>query len=129
MKQGVLVVTTTSGEQMTAGQARRLACTAGLLPAVLGGNSEILDLGRQSRLFTTAQRKALEIRHRTCTETDCTMPAAFTEAHHKNPWTHGGQTNLDDGTLLCSFHHHRAHHPHWETRYHPNGSTTFHRRQ
>ncbi len=85
MKQGVLVVTTTSGEQMTAGQARRLACTGGLLTAVLGGNSEILDLGRESRLFTTPQRKALEIRYRTCTKTDCTMPAAFTEAHHKTP--------------------------------------------
>ncbi len=123
------VVTTTSGEPMTAGQARRLACTAGLLPAVLGSRSEILDLGRESRLFTTAQRKALEIRYPTCTETDCTMPAAFTEAHHKTPWAHGGQTNLDDGTLLCSFHHHRAHHPHWHATYHPNGSTTFHRRQ
>ncbi len=56
------------------------------------------------------------------------MPAAFCEAHHVVPWSRGGKTSLADAKLLCSFHHHRAHDPAWETRHHPNGSTTFHRR-
>src|SRR3954452_15194473 len=30
--------------RITAGEARRLACTAGIVPAVLGGRSEVLDL-------------------------------------------------------------------------------------
>ena len=47
------------GTRTSAGEVRRLACTAGILPAVLGGNSEVLDLGRTRRLFSAAQRKAL----------------------------------------------------------------------
>ena len=31
---------------LTAGEVRRLACTADIMPAVLGGKSEVLDLGR-----------------------------------------------------------------------------------
>ena len=57
----------------------------------------------------------MEIRDQTCTEVACTMPAAFCEAHHPQPWSEGGQTNLDDGRLLCPFHHHRAHDPGWIT--------------
>ena len=120
--------TTSTGEQVTAGQARRLACQAGIIPVVLGADSEILDLGRTRRLVTDAIRKALNLRDRGCTEVGCTMPAAFCEAHHVVPWSRGGKTSLKDSKLLCSFHHHRAHDPAWETRHHPNGSTTFHRR-
>ena len=50
------------------------------------------------------------------------MPAAFCEAHHVVPWSRGGKTSLEDTKLLCSFHHHRAHDPAWETRHHPNGN-------
>jgi len=123
------IAQTTTGEKITAGQARRLACQAGLRAAVLGTNSEVLDLGRESRLFSPAQRLAMEIRDQTCTEAACTMPAAFCEAHHPQPWSEGGQTNLDDGTLLCPFHHQRAHDPRWNVNYHPNGTTSFTRRQ
>ena len=123
------IATTSTGDRVTAGQARRLACQAGILPVVLGRDSEILDLGRTARLFTPAQRKALNLRDQTCTEVGCTMPAAFCEAHHVVPWHRGGQTNLDDGKLLCPFHHHRAHDPGWLAHHHPNGTTSFTRRQ
>ena len=123
------IAQTTTGDKLTAGQARRLACQAGLRAAVLGSKSEVLDLGRESRLFSPAQRVAMEIRDQTCTEVACTMPAAFCEAHHPQPWSEGGETNLDDGRLLCPFHHQRAHDPGWNVNYHPNGSTTFTRRQ
>ena len=128
------IAQTSTGQKMTAGQARRLACQAGLRAAVLGTTSEVLDLGRESRLFSPAQRIAMEIRDKTCTEVDCTMPAAYCEAHHPQPWSEGGHTNLGDGKLLdgkllCPFHHHRAHDPGWITHHHPNGSTTFTRRQ
>jgi hypothetical protein len=123
------VAHTTTGDRLTAGEARRLACSAGILPAVLGGRSEVLDLARVARLFNAAQRRAMEIRDKTCTETGCTMPAAFCHAHHKQPWAQGGRTDLADGTLLCPFHHRRAHDPRWTATYHADGSTRFHRRQ
>ncbi len=51
---------------ITAAEARRLACSANLIPMVLGSDSEILDQGRAQRLFTAAQRKALIHRDRHC---------------------------------------------------------------
>jgi hypothetical protein len=119
---------TATGEKVTAGQARRWACQAGLVPVVLGGNSEILDLGRSRRLVSEAIRKALNLRDQGCTTLGCTMPAAFCEAHHVVPWSRGGKTRLQDCKLLCPWHHHRAHDPDWETRHHANGKTSFHRR-
>jgi len=123
------VASTSAGDRITAGEARRLACQAQILPAVLGGESEILDLGRESRCFTPAQRKALNLRDKECTTLGCSMPAEFSEAHHKVPWAQGGKTDLADGILLCPFHHHRAHDPAWNINYHHDGTTTFTRRQ
>jgi hypothetical protein len=96
---------------------------------VLGGASEILDLGRTRRLFSPAQRKALAIRDLTCRADGCDIPAPWCEAHHAaDPWTHGGRTNLTDGLLLCSFHHHRAHDHRYDTHHLPTGQLRFHRR-
>jgi hypothetical protein len=120
--------TTSTGEKVTAGQARRWACQAGIVPVVLGGDSEILDLGRSRRLVSDAIRKALNLRDQGCTTLGCTMPAAFCEAHHVVPWSRGGKTRLQDCKLLYSFHHHRAHDPDWQVRHHPHGKTSFHRR-
>ena len=118
---------TATGDRLTAEQTRRLACQAGIIPIVLGGKGEVLDRGRTRRLFSAAQRKAMAIRDRECTADGC--PAAWCEAHHhRQPWSTGGKTDLADGKLLCSFHHHRAHDPAWEVHHRPNGSTSFHRR-
>ncbi len=125
---GVGLATTSTGDRITAGQARRLACQAGIIPVVLGGDSEILDVGRTKRLVTDAIRKALNVRDQSCTTLGCTMPAEFCEAHHIVPWSQGGKTSLQDSKLLCPFHHHRAHDPGWTAHHQPNGKTTFTRR-
>jgi hypothetical protein len=122
------IAQTSTGDTITAGQARRLACTAGVLPMVLGGRCEILDLGRRRRLFTSAQHKALAVRDRHCRAEGCDIPAAWCEAHHRDPWATGGHTNVADGVLLCSRHHHRIHDPRYRHRYLPNGDVRFHRR-
>jgi hypothetical protein len=118
------------GDQpITAGEARRLACTASIIPMVLGGESEILDQGRARRLFTSAQRKAMAVRDQHCRAEGCDVPAAWCEAHHVNrPWSQGGRTDLDDGVLLCSWHHHRAHDHRYDTHRQPNGDLRFSRR-
>ncbi len=126
---GLGAADTSTGDRVTAEQARRLACQARIIPVVLGRQGEVLDLGRSARLFSPAQRKAMAIRDKQCTADGCSIPAAWCEAHHhKQPWSHGGKTDLADGKLLCSFHHHRAHDPGWLTHHHANGSTSFHRR-
>ncbi len=105
-----------TGQAITAAQARRLACQAGLIPAVLGGKSQPLDLGRKRRLHTPAQRIAMALRDGNgCTAEGCDRPAGWCHAHHDIPWGHGGPTDLDNGRLLCSRHHTLVHHPGYET--------------
>jgi hypothetical protein len=116
-------------DPISAAQARRLACTAQIIPVVLGGKSEVLDLGRSRRLYSPAQHKAMAVRDRTCRAENCQIPAAWCEAHHaEQPWTTGGNTDLEDGALLCAWHHHRAHDPTYHTTRLPNGDYRFHRR-
>jgi hypothetical protein len=125
---GDLLGSETGADRLTAAEVRRLACTATIIPAVLGGQSEVLDLGRGSRLFSNAQRKALRLRDRCCRAEGCTIPAAWCEAHHRHPWSGGGRTDLADGILLCSFHHHRAHDHRYDHTDLPNGDIRYHRR-
>ncbi|MFJ2754340.1 DUF222 domain-containing protein [Nocardioides sp. NPDC087217] len=116
------------GSPITAAQARRLACTAGIIPAVLGGASEVLDLGRKERFFTAAQRRALLLRSATCEAEGCDIPGTWAEAHHWIEWAQGGATDLDNAALLCSHHHHRAHDPEYLHERLPNGDIRFTRR-
>jgi hypothetical protein len=116
---------TADDDRISASEARRLACTASIVPVVLGGKSEVLDLGRSARLFSPAQRKALRIRDRRCRARGCTIRAEWCEGHHRDPWAVGGATDLDRGVLLCSFHHHRAHDPGYRTEDLPDGDIAF----
>ncbi|WP_345761986.1 DUF222 domain-containing protein [Diaminobutyricibacter sp. McL0608] len=100
---------------VSAGTARRLAADAQLIPMVLGGNSEVLDLGRSKRLFTPAQKHALAERDDGCAWTGCPHPPSYTQAHHIHWWDRDtGPTDLDNGILLCSQHHHRVHDDGWD---------------
>ncbi|MET8518805.1 DUF222 domain-containing protein [Nocardioides sp. NPDC004968] len=116
------------GSPITAAEARRLACTAGIIPAVLGGASEVLDLGRKERFFTAAQRRALLLRSATCEAEGCDIPGTWAEAHHWIAWAQGGATDLDNAALLCSHHHHRAHDTAYLHERLPSGDIRFTRR-
>ncbi|MBB6629287.1 DUF222 domain-containing protein [Nocardioides sp. KIGAM211] len=117
-----------TGDKITASQARRLACEAGIVPAVLGGKSEVLDLGRTRRYFSKAQLLALGIQQGGCTADGCDWPPSMCHAHHHHPWAHGGNTDLKDGRLLCPRHHARAHDPTFEMAQLPGGKIAFTRR-
>ncbi|EON23111.1 MULTISPECIES: HNH endonuclease signature motif containing protein [Nocardioides] len=122
------IATLDTGDTITASQARRLACQAKILPAVLGGKSEVLDLGRSRRLHSAAQRKALRIQQSQCQADGCSVPAAWCETHHPHAWSTGGKTDLDNAALLCCHHHHRAHDTRYLTQQLPNGDYRFSRR-
>jgi len=126
---GILDADLDAGPILSATAARRLACDANIIPVVLGGKGEILDLGRTRRLFSPAQRKALRRRDKRCRAEGCTVAATWCEAHHETPWSQGGKTDLDDGVSLCSWHHHRAHDRTYEAIKLPNGDIRFHRRR
>ena len=118
-----------TGVRLSAGAARRLACNAGIIPAVLGTRSEPLDLGRESRLHTVAQRRALAVRHDTCATEGCERPFAWCDVHHPHPWAAGGPTDLANGVPLCGWHHRRAHDGRYTLARLPNGDVRFTRRR
>ncbi|MFT4135272.1 DUF222 domain-containing protein [Microbacterium sp.] len=101
-------------QPVDAGRVRRLAADLQVVPVVLGGESEILDLGRARRLFTPALRLALAERDGGCV--GCGAPPDQCIAHHLRWWCHGGRTDLANGVLLCVACHHRLHDDGWEVR-------------
>ena len=116
-----------TGGTISAGEARRLACGAGLIPAVLDGPSTTLDLGRGSRLFSPAQRIAVGLRHDTCAADGCQRPYAWCELHHVIPWHHGGTTDLDNALPLCHQHHQWIHDDSYAHHRQPDGTIRFSR--
>jgi hypothetical protein len=123
LRQALAVAQLDTGADLSAGEARRIACGAGLIPAVLGGASVPVDMGRSARLFTETQRTALGLSHRICAADGCERPFAWCELHHLKPWSHGGQSDLANAIPLCHFHHQRIHDPDYEHWHGTNGVT------
>ena len=97
--------------RISATEARRLACEAAIIPTVLGGAGQVLDLGRRRRFHTEPQRLALALRDGGCTAEGCDWPPGLCHAHHDIAWSHGGDTSVANGRLLCPRHHTLAHDP------------------
>lgn len=110
-----------TGGTLSAAAARRVACSAGIVPAVLGGESEVLDLGRTRRHFSGAQTCVFRVRDRGCVAPGCDRPPAACDGHHQTEWADGGPTDVANGALLCAFHHHQVHRQGWHVVLAPNG--------
>jgi len=108
---GLAAAALDTGEVISAAAARRLACEAGVIPIVLGGKSEVLDVGRRRRFHTKAQRLAIAQRDKTCVVGGCDAPPSRCHVHHVIPWSEGGGTSVKDGRLYCSAHHAMVHDP------------------
>lgn len=103
---------------------RRLACNAGVIPVVLGGRSEAVDIGRKARTFPAAIRRLLVARDQGCTFPGCDRPPKHCDAHHVKFWSEGGGTSVANAALLCRHHHTLIHQSDWEVKLH-NGIPTF----
>ncbi|MFL6060733.1 MAG: DUF222 domain-containing protein [Marmoricola sp.] len=129
LREALRVAQLDTGGVLSAGEARRMACNAGLIPVVLGGASLPLDLGRSSRLFIESQRTAVGVRYRTCAAEGCERPFAWCELHHEEAWAHGGRTDLAKAVPLCHFHHQRIHDPLFRHSRGRDGAVLFHTRR
>jgi hypothetical protein len=121
---GVLVDTETLVSPTT---VRRLACDAGIVPAVLDAESQPLDIGRRSRTIPPAIRRAVELRDQHCVFPGCDRPPGFCQCHHIVHWADGGDTSVGNLALLCG-HHHRLIHSRagWTITATPGRSPTVH---
>ncbi|NNG38178.1 DUF222 domain-containing protein [Flexivirga sp. ID2601S] len=120
---GIGGATTPGGDVLDAGAARRAACDADLIPAVLGGPSQPMDVGRRERLVTKGLRAAVVIRDGGCTFPGCDRPPGFCEVHHVIPWWAGGETSLPNSAMLCCRHHQEVHRHGFMAQVGPDGVT------
>jgi len=89
--------------------ARQLACDAKITRIITTGESQVLDVGRTTRVVPTGLRKALTARDRGCIIDACGAPRRWCDAHHVRHWADGGPTSLDNLVLLCGRHHTLVH--------------------
>ncbi|HSV41007.1 MAG TPA: DUF222 domain-containing protein, partial [Nocardioidaceae bacterium] len=103
-----------TGQPISAREARRLACAAGVIPAVLDGDGAVLDLGPHVRFHTKKQRLAMNVQQQgRCAVEGCDRPAWLCDAAHLTAHHKGGHTSVKDGALTCPCHHAMADSPNY----------------
>ena len=103
----------TTAQPISPTTARRIACDAAIIPALLASPSQPLDLGRSTRTVNPALYRALVLRDQGCAFPHCNRPPEWTEAHHIQHWADGGTTALINLCLLCAHHHQTVHLQGW----------------
>ena len=80
---------------------------------------------KQERLFQKKLRRLLELRDGGCAFPGCDRPPNWCHAHHIVPWSKGGPTTLNNGVLLCGYHHRLIHQGQWQVRIAVDGLPEF----
>jgi hypothetical protein len=107
------VAVLSDGTPIPATVLARLACDSEISRVVFGPASQVLDVGRAERLYTGAMRPAVVARDRHCAYPGCFRTAGMSEVHHVRHWAaQGGQTSVENGVLLCWWHHQVVHERH-----------------
>lgn len=114
-----------TGDLLTPETVRRLACDAKIIPAVLGGQGQVLDVGRARRLIDGPLRRALVLRDKGCAWPGCDRPPRWADGHHIRHWADDGPTSLDNSVLLCGHHHREVHKAQWTVRIGADGHPEF----
>ena len=104
------------GGHTTAGELRRMLCDAKITPVVLDGDGQPLDVGREKRCVTPAQRKAIAARDGGCAHPGCDRTPIWCQIHHIRHWIDGGKTDIDNLVMLCREHHRIIHDSYWSVR-------------
>lgn len=93
--------------------ARRLLCDSALVATLFSGPKQVLDANSANERFTRAQRRAIATRDGCCVFPSCTRPARWCDSHHLHPRGQGGPSVVENGALLCRFHHRLVHEYGW----------------
>ncbi len=130
----VVTLTNTGGRTLGTGielsrkQVEELMCEADktflFKPEHQPGRVTLLS-DKQERLFQKKLRRLLELRDQGCAFPGCDRPPSWCHAHHIVPWSKGGPTTLDNGVLLCGYHHRLIHQGAWQVRIAADGLPEF----
>jgi 5-methylcytosine-specific restriction protein A len=113
------------GGTPTPGELRRLCCDAGVIPVVMNGASQLLDIGRNQRTIPSGLRAAVTVRDGGCAHPGCDRPPPWSEIHHIKEWCNGGETKLNNLVMLCKVHHREIHSTDWLVRMGPDAIPEF----
>lgn len=92
----------------------RLACASGLIGILFDENGQAVDMKREQRLHNRKQRRMLAARDGGCMIPGCSAPVSKTQVHHPDSWHRSrGDTSVENGILLCYFHHLMLHNNNW----------------
>lgn len=97
------------GSTLHPADLRMLACDARVVPIVMNGEGQPLDVGRARRTIPDGLRRAVAARDRGCCFPGCGRPPSWCEIHHLIPWEDHGETALHNCAMLCRFHHRLLH--------------------
>ncbi|MGH9302960.1 MAG: DUF222 domain-containing protein [Acidimicrobiales bacterium] len=115
------------GPALSVEAARRLACDGAIRTMTEAPNGTPMDLGRRSRVLSSALRKALQVRDKgRCRYPGCTN--SWVDAHHVLPWSTGGRTDLSNLVLCCRGHHMLVHEGGFKLSYDPGADAVTVRR-
>jgi Domain of unknown function (DUF222) len=97
------------GGRLSKATMRRLTCDASISRVITDGRSQVIDVGRQTKVIPKALWRALVARDGGCVAPGCDRPPGWCDVHHEWHWIDGGPTNPDNCELRCRRHHRAVH--------------------
>jgi len=113
-----------SGNWLSREAFERLSCDCSMTVVTAGPGGELLDVSRSRRTIPPAIRRALLVRDGCCAFPGCSN-RLYLDAHHLQHWSRGGDTKLDNLTLLCTRHHRLVHADGWLIQRNQLGAVRF----
>lgn len=104
------------GGGLSPASLRSLACDAAVIPIVMDGRGQPLDVGRLTRVVPDGLRRAVAARDSGGAHPGCNRPPSWCEVHHIEEWEHLGETRLENLVMLCRVHHRLLHYSDWIVR-------------
>jgi hypothetical protein len=106
-------LTNPDGHHLALEHFASLLCDCAVHPTLVDNTDNPLNLGRDERTASVAQRRAVLARDGGCAMPGCDCPVAWVELHHVTWWRNGGTTDTANLAPLCRRHHGITHRTGW----------------